>query len=245
MTSGTTPIRLLVVDDHNLFRRGLIALLAQDPRFSVVGEAADAVQAIIAVRQLQPDLVLLDNHMPGVTGIQAIGDIKSTHPGVRVLMLTVSENADDLAAGLRAGAEGYLLKTVDTQALCDSIQRVWEGDSVISPEMMGKLVHLLRQTEPAQAAVADGVPPPGPSYQVPVVPRVVEAHRDDPIHKLSPREAEILKLIARGDSNKHIARALDIAETTVKIHVQHILRKLNLSNRVHAAVYASERGIGT
>ncbi len=245
MTSGTTPIRLLVVDDHNLFRRGLIALLAQDPRFSVVGEAADAVQAIVAVRQLQPDLVLLDNHMPGVNGIQAIGDIKTSHPGVHVLMLTVSENAEDLAAGLRAGAEGYLLKTVDTQALCDSIQRVWEGDSVISPEMMGKLVHLLRQTEPSPTATgtAAEAPVPAASPQASVMPRVLEAHRDDPIHKLSPREAEILKLIARGDSNKHIARALDIAETTVKIHVQHILRKLNLSNRVHAAVYASERGI--
>lgn len=244
MTETRTPIRLLVVDDHNLFRRGLVALLAQDPRFSVVGEAADASHAIAAVRQLQPDLVLLDNHMPGVLGVHAIADLKSAHLGVRVVMLTVSENADDLAAGLRAGAEGYLLKTVDTQVLTDSIQRVWEGDSVISPEMMGKVVALLRQAPVPAAADA-----PAASAQPPMSApeggrrEVLLLSSDDPIHSLSPRETEILKRIAKGDSNKHIARALDIAETTVKIHVQHILRKLDLSNRVHAAVYATERGL--
>lgn len=140
----TPPIRLLVVDDHNLFRRGLIALLAQDARFEVVGEAADASQALQVLGQQRPDLVLLDNHMPGVLGVQAIADLKRAQPGVRVLMLTVSENVEDLAAGLRAGADGYLVKTINTDALCDSIQRVWDGDSVISPEMMGKLVGLLR-----------------------------------------------------------------------------------------------------
>jgi two-component system nitrate/nitrite response regulator NarL len=249
-----TAIRLLVVDDHKLFRRGLVALLAQDTRFRVVGEAEDAGQAIAAVRQLQPDLVLLDNHMPGVHGVHAIGDLKAAHPGVRIVMLTVSENADDLAAGLRAGAEGYLLKTVDTQDLCDSIVRVWEGDSVISPEMMGKLVRLLRHAEPAGAgpsvlaplsappAAAPSIPPSAPVMDAQIR-QTLSVDPDDPIHSLSPREKEILLLIAKGDSNKHIARALDIAETTVKIHVQHILRKLNMTNRVHAAVYATERGL--
>lgn len=246
MTQTGMPIRLLVVDDHNLFRRGLVALLAQDTRFRVVGEAADASQAITAVRQLTPDLVLLDNHMPGVLGIHAIADLKAAHPGVRVVMLTVSESADDLAAALRAGAEGYLLKTVDTQVLCDHIQRVWEGDSVISPEMMGKVVSLLRQAMPAAPAPGDAenasVPPSTPSEDVGRR-EVMLVSADDPIHSLSPRETEILKRIAKGDSNKHIARAFDIAETTVKIHVQHILRKLELTNRVHAAVYATERGV--
>ena len=222
-----TPIRLLVVDDHSLFRRGLIALLSQDERLQVVGEAGDANEAMSVARRTQPDLILLDNHLPGVRGVDAIADLKLTAEGARVLMLTVSEDVDDMAAGLRAGAEGYLLKTIHTEELCDSICRVWEGDSVVSPEMMGKLVGLLRQTPVDQGTLTETVP------KLPV---------DDPIHNLSPREQEILRLIARGDSNKHIARALDIAETTVKIHVQHILRKLHLSNRVHAAVYASERG---
>lgn len=242
MSEPHLPIRLLVVDDHNLFRRGLIALLAQDRRFSVVGEAGDAAQALIAVRQLQPDLVLLDNHMPGVHGVHAVADLKAAHPGLRVLMLTVSENVEDLAAGLRAGADGYLVKTVNTEALCDSILKVWEGDSVISPEMMGKLVGLLRRTSPAAAApnpAQPGATPPAAAAGDPLA----ALKPDDPIHTLSPRETEILKLIAKGESNKLIGRALGIAETTVKIHVQHILRKLNLSNRVHAAVYASERGL--
>lgn len=224
------PIRLLVVDDHNLFRRGLIALLAQDDRFVVAGEAGDASQAQHLASRLQPDLVLLDNHLPGVNGVDAIRGLKEAAPQARVVMLTVSENADDLAAGLRNGADGYLLKTIDTLELCDSIQRIWEGDSVISPEMMGKMVLLLRAAPASSTPAASAV-------------TVTTPAADDPIHSLSPRECDILRLIAKGDSNKHIARALDIAETTVKIHVQHILRKLKLSNRVHAAVYATERGV--
>ena len=233
------PIRLLVVDDHNLFRRGLVALLAHDRRFEVVGEAGDAGAAQASARKLQPDLILLDNHLPGVKGVDAISGLKEVAPQSRVLMLTVSEDEQDLAAGLRAGADGYLLKTIDTEALCDSIQKVWEGDSVVSPEMMGKLVALLRDGPPlAEASAASTT-----AMTAARSPAAVLVAHDDPIHTLSPREREILRLIARGDSNKHIARALDIAETTVKIHVQHILRKLNLSNRVHAAVYASERGV--
>ena len=230
-----TPIRLLVVDDHNLFRRGLIALLAQDRRFSVAGEAADAGEAQRSARLLQPDVILLDNHLPGVSGIDAIGGLKAAAPQARVVMLTVSENEEDLAAGLRAGADGYLLKTIDTDELANSIARIWDGDSVISPEMMSKLVGLLRAT-PSQAMAAAQ-----PEVHAPVAARARVAD-NDPIHSLSPREGEILRLIAHGASNKLIARELDIAETTVKIHVQHILRKLELSNRVHAAVYATERG---
>jgi two-component system, NarL family, nitrate/nitrite response regulator NarL len=240
MSTTELPIRLLVVDDHNLFRRGLIALLEQDARLQVVGEAGDANQALNVARRLQPDLILLDNHLPGVHGVDAIADLKQAVSGVRVLMLTVSENVDDMAAGLRAGADGYLLKTIHTEDLCESICKVWEGDSVVSPEMMGKLVGLLRQSPVAQAAAsASSVPDPGPR----ATPSVTLMGSEDPIHQLSPREREILALIAKGDSNKHIARALDIAETTVKIHVQHILRKLGLTNRVHAAVYATERGV--
>ena len=235
-TPENKPIRLLVVDDHSLFRRGLIALLAQDGRFEVVGEAGDANAAQTAARKLQPDLILLDNHMPGVQGVDAIAGLKEVAPQVRVMMLTVSENVQDMAAGLRTGADGYLLKTIHTEDLCDSICKVLDGDSVVSPEMMGKLVGLLRDvpTQPSAASV---------QAQPTAATSPVAVTADDPIHQLSPREREILALIAKGDSNKHIARALDIAETTVKIHVQHILRKLGLTNRVHAAVYATERGV--
>ncbi|GAA4422052.1 response regulator [Acidovorax lacteus] len=252
MTSANVaPIRLLVVDDHNLFRRGLIALLSQDARFAVVGEADDANAALAAAHKLQPDLILLDNHMPGVQGVDAIAGLKEMAPQVRILMLTVSENVQDMAAGLRAGADGYLLKTINTEDLCDSICRVWDGDSVVSPEMMGKLVGLLRQAPQVSAVAAkapDALQRPAPDVALSepgIAPMTALAVApDDPIHQLSPREREILRLIAKGDSNKLIARALDIAETTVKIHVQHILRKLGLANRVHAAVYATERGMG-
>ena len=237
--NDSQPIRLLVVDDHSLFRRGLIALLSQDERFEVVGEAGDANAAQLAAQKLQPDLILLDNHMPGVRGVDAIAGLKELAPQVRVLMLTVSENVEDMAAGLRQGADGYLLKTIHTEDLCDSICKVWEGDSVVSPEMMGKLVGLLRQPAAEQQAVKPVL--------MPVTPESASGHlaatQGDLIHQLSPREREILMLIARGNSNKHIARELDIAETTVKIHVQHILRKLSLTNRVHAAVYATEHGL--
>jgi len=229
-----TPIRLLVVDDHNLFRRGLISLLGLDQRFAIVGEAGDAGQAQRSAASLQPDVILLDNHLPGVSGIDAIAGLKEVAPAARIVMLTVSENEEDLAGGLRAGADGYLLKTIDTEDLANSIARIWEGDSVISPEMLGKLVGLLR------AAPSSAASPSQPGTLRSTIAAPIAS--DDPIHSLSPREGEILRLIARGAANKLIARELDIAETTVKIHVQHILRKLDLSNRVHAAVYATERG---
>jgi len=221
-------IELLVVDDHNLFRRGLIALLSQDERFHIMDEAGDIGEALRCVQRNRPDLILLDNHLPGVRGVDGIAALKDAAPGASVLMLTVSENEDDLAAALRAGADGYLLKTVESDHLCDSIVKVLAGESVVSPEMMTKLVTAFRSNAVAPAAAPAVIPPAARS------PRAVSG-----LDPLSSREREILALIARGDSNKVIARALDIAETTVKIHVQHILRKLQLTSRVQAAVYAA------
>ena len=215
------PIRVLVVDDHTLFRRGLIALLARDARFQVVAEAGDANEAHQRAAATQPDVILLDNHMPGVNGIDALAGFKASAPQARVLILTVSEDERDLAAALRGGARGYLLKTMDSEMLASAIQRTMAGESVVSPEMTSKLVSAF------QAGQGAAAPPPA-----------VDA---DPIHSLSPREREILALIAKGASNKEVARELNIAEATVKIHVQHILRKLNLSSRVQAAVYMAER----
>ena len=253
-----TSVRLLVVDDHNLFRRGLVGLLSSDQRFSVVGQAADAGTAQRLAESSDPDLILLDNHLPGVRGIDAIAALREAAPRARILMLTVSEDEDDLAQALRAGADGYLLKTIEIDALSDSILRVVAGDAVVSPEMLGKLVGVVRNaaaSAPAMAADLNGSsgavdaalpePPPVSSGQAaPPSGQAPPLAADDPIHSLSPREREILARIARGCSNKEIGRALDIAETTVKIHVQRILRKLALGNRVHAAVYASERGLG-
>lgn len=229
-------IQLLVVDDHSLFRRGLTTLLAQDGRFHVACEAGDIGEALRCVERQRPDLILLDNHLPGVRGVDAIPALRKAAPGTRILMLTVSENEADLVAALKAGADGYLLKTVESEHLCDAIVKVLGGESVVSPEMTTKLVAALRAHPSAEKPDAPaGIDLPGEG-------RPVEAPPSPPsneLSQLSTREREILMLIAKGDSNKGIARQLDIAETTVKIHVQHILRKLNLTSRVQAAVFAA------
>lgn len=226
------PIRLLVVDDHNLFRRGLIALLMRDARVVVTAEAGDAGEALKMAQMHQPDVILLDNHLPGVHGIEALPQLIAAAPGARVVMLTVSEDAEDLARALTQGAAGYLLKTIEGEELLDAIVRVRSGESVVSPDMTTKLIAAYRQAvSGAQDNAAEGVAPaatPAPSDA-----------GGEALRRLSPREHDILREIARGASNKEIARALDIAETTVKIHVQHILRKLNLNSRVQAAVFAA------
>ena len=222
---AAVPIRILVVDDHTLFRRGLTALLSRDAQFQIVGDAADAGQAQRRAHELQPDLILLDNHLPGVNGVDALPALREAAPRARILMLTVSEDENDLAIALRNGAHGYLLKTMEGEDLARSIRRAMRGEHVVALEMTGKLVAAYQAA--AAGAPADA-PPPAPS---------------NALSSLSPRELEILRGIAAGASNKEIARILAIAEATVKIHVQHILRKLDVSSRVHAAVMASENGL--
>ena len=217
-------VRVMVVDDHTLFRRGLKALLDADGRFEVVAEAGDASEAQRLAAAARPEVILLDNHLPGVTGVDALPGLREAAPGARVLMLTVSEDEADLAAALRGGASGYLLKTVDSEALASAILACRQGQSPVSPEMTGKLVAAL-QGGGGAAASGDAADPKAAL-----------------LASLSPREREILACIARGASNKEIARELAIAETTVKIHVQHILRKLGLGSRVQAAVFATEAG---
>lgn len=227
MTDTTpSPIRILVVDDHTLFRRGLTALLARDPHVTVVGDAGDAGEAQRRAKDLQPDLILLDNHLPGVNGVNALPALREAAPQARILMLTVSEDAADLAAALRGGAAGYLLKTIEGDALISAIQRAVQGESVIAPEMTSKLVAAYR----GAAAGAD-------------MPSQLALPPSSLLDALSPRERDILRGIAQGASNKEIAREHGIAETTVKIHVQHVLRKLDVSSRVHAAVIATENGL--
>ena len=219
-------IRILVVDDHTLFRRGLIALLSREPQFHIVGDAADAGEALRRAKELQPDLVLLDNHLPGVNGVDALPALREAAPAARIVMLTVSEDEQDLAAALKGGASGYLLKTIEGDALAQAIRRVMQGESTVAPEMTGKLIAAYRgASEPA-------VLQPNGSGEV------------SPRSQLSPRELDILRGIACGASNKEIARDLGIAETTVKIHVQHVLRKLDVGSRVNAAVIAAAHGLG-
>jgi two-component system nitrate/nitrite response regulator NarL len=214
-----SAIRVLLVDDHNLFRSGVKALLQRQSDFEVVGEAADSLQGVKRAGELRPDVVLLDLHMPGISGKDSVRQFLEASPESRVIMLTVSENADDLIDSLRAGASGYLLKNIETETLLDSIRRAADGDSVVSPQMTGKLVRGIQATRAA---------PP-------------EEERNG----LTSREREILTHLAKGQSNKEIARSLELAESTVKIHVQNILRKLNLSSRVQAAVYAIEKGLAS
>jgi len=219
------PIRILVVDDHTLFRRALTSLLRDAAGLQVVGDAGDAGEALRRAAELQPDVILLDNHLPGVLGINAIGSLHDAAPGARIIMLTVSEDEADLAAALRAGASGYLLKTMEGDALAEVIRRAMQGASAVAPEMTGKLVAAYRD--------AAGAAPAADTAAAPV----------SVLQQLSPREQDILRGIARGNSNKEIARTLGIAETTVKIHVQHVLRKLDVSSRVHAAVIATSNGL--
>ena len=238
------PVTLLVVDDHTLFRRGLIALLGQDDGLVVVGEAGDAAEALRLAPRLAPQVILLDNHLPGVKGVDAIRGLREASPTSRVLMLTVSEDAQDLATALRNGAQGYLLKTIDGDLLAQAIRRAARGEPVVSPELMDKLVAAFQsqgvldaaaEVSAAAAATAQARARSAPQSGA-------EPADANPVNTpLSPREEDVLREIARGASNKEIARTLDIAETTVKIHVQHILRKLSLTSRVQAAVYAADR----
>lgn len=212
--------RILLIDDHTLFRSGLKALLQRQQGFEVVGEAGNALEGIKRAKTLQPDVVLLDIHMPGMTGREAVSLVTDEAPDARVLMLTVSEDVDDLMQALRAGAHGYLLKNIETDFLVKSIRSAVEGESVMSAQMTSKLMKTVSEPASSNAAPAAGDK-----------------------ERLSPREREILGFLTRGASNKEIARSLDLAESTVKIHVQNILKKLNLLSRVQAAVYAVEHGL--
>lgn len=231
-TLDDAPIRILVVDDHTLFRRGVTALISRDPLLRVVGDAADAGQALRKAQELQPDVILLDNHLPGVNGVDAIPALLEAAPETCILVLTVSEDENDLLAALQGGASGYLLKNMEGDDLTAAVHRAFQGDSIVAPEMMSKLVAAYKGASSKSAS-------PVPIEQA----TAKSTPNESAMASLSPRELDVLRGIARGASNKEIAREFGIVETTVKIHVQHILRKLGVSSRVHAAVIASEYGV--
>ncbi len=206
-------IRVLIVDDHELFRRGVASLLTEREDMEVVGEASNGVEAVERARELMPDVVLMDIKMPEMDGLAATKQLKTEMPYVRIMMLTVSETDEDLFEAIKAGASGYLLKNVDPDALVASVAQVQRGEVPIAPTMAAKILREL--TTPSETS----------------------------LHALTARERQVLELLASGMANKEIAYRLEISENTVKNHLRNILEKLHLQNRVQAALYAVRMGL--
>ncbi len=207
-------IRVLVVDDHALFRRGLELVLASEPDIHVVGEARDGHEAVRLAAELEPDVVLMDVRMPGLGGIEATRRIRESQPATKVVMLTVSEDEADLFASIRSGATGYLLKEVAIEEVAEAIRAAARGHGLVSPSMAAKLLVEFNSISKRGEAGRGTAP------------------------RLTERELEVLRLVARGMSNRDIAAELVIAENTVKNHVRSILEKLQVRSRVEAAMYA-------
>ena len=217
---GTDSIRVLVADDHVLFRRGLEMVLQQEGDIDVVGEASDGAEAIQRAEQLLPDVILMDVRMPRTTGIEACLAIKERVPSSRIVMLTISDEETDLFEAVRAGANGYLLKDVPGEEIAAGIRAVHHGQSLISPSMASKLL--------AEFALISRRDADTPNPHAP---------------KLTDREVEVLRLVAHGKANREIGVALFISENTVKNHVRNILEKLQLHTRMEAAMYAVRQNI--
>jgi DNA-binding NarL/FixJ family response regulator len=212
-----TRVRLVVVDDHALFRAGLISLLNEMPEFQVVGEAGDGRMALEIVRRNRPDLLLLDVNMPGMSGVDVVRELRELplSEQCRVLMLTISKSEEDLLGAIAAGADGYLLKSADPDELRRAIQLVNQGMSVLSPQITRQVL---------KAAMA------GDQARIPE-------------SSLSSREMEVLVCLAQGRTTAQIAAELYISENTVKTHVRHILEKLEASNRAEAVSKATQMGL--
>ncbi len=214
-------VKVLVVDDHVLFRRGIAAVLAHQEGLEVVGEAADGLEAIEKAREITPDVILMDLNMPRCSGLEAIQALQAEMPQINILVLTVSEMETDLFAAVKFGATGYLLKKAEPEELISAILHIARGEVIVSPLMATKLLTEFKdltagaERKPAEKADAD----------------------------LSPREGEVLQLVAQGSTNKEIADSLFISENTVKTHLKNIMEKLHLANRSQAAAYAIKRGL--
>ncbi|CAM5420180.1 two-component system response regulator NarL [Thauera mechernichensis] len=205
--------RVLIVDDHPLFRKGLGQLLQMVPGFVLAGEAADGEEGLALSRQLKPDLILLDLNMRGMNGLEVLRGLRTARIESKVVMITVSDAGEDVVAALRAGVDGYLLKDMEPEAMMAALADVAAGRVVIPPQLNHLLAAALRSETRPQSVGAAG---------------------------LTEQETRILEKIAAGLSNKQIGRELDITEGTVKVHVKHVLRKLDLRSRVEAAVWAVE-----
>jgi DNA-binding NarL/FixJ family response regulator len=213
------PIKVMLVDDHVLFRKGVESLLTAHDDFEIVGEAGNGKEAVERAAECKPDIILMDIDMPICSGLDAVKLIKSEMPQVHIVMLTVSDDGRDLFNAIKNGAEGYLLKNLEPRDLYAMLHGVLRGEAPITGTMASKILAEFRQPQPA-----------------------IKRKRDAE-EGLSEREIEVLKLIVEGLSNKEIAKALSITENTVKVHVRTTLEKLHLNNRVQAAVYAVKEGL--
>lgn len=212
-------LRILLVDDHILFRKGVAAVISSHPDLQVVGEAGDGFEAIERARETVPDVILMDVNMPQCTGLEAAKFIKQEMPHVRIIMLTVSETDHDLFTAIKNGAEGYLLKNLEPSQLFEMLDCVRRGEAAVSGSLAAKILNEFRRPQ------KDSNSPSGT--------------RND----LTSRETQVLELIVQGQTNREIAAGLSIAEDTVKIHLRNILEKLHLQNRIQAAVYAVRQGL--
>jgi DNA-binding NarL/FixJ family response regulator len=215
-------VRVMVVDDHSLFRRGIVAVLDAADGLEVVGEAVDGLEAVARARELVPDVIVMDLNMPNCSGLEATQALQIDLPQVNILVLTVSEMEADLFAAIRYGARGYLLKKTDPDDLVAAIFNVAGGGAIVSPLMAASLLTEFKSISPGE-----NQPPAADS-----------AGGD-----VSPREHEVLQLVAQGSTNREIADALFISENTVKTHLRSIMEKLHLANRSQAAAYAARRGL--
>jgi DNA-binding NarL/FixJ family response regulator len=223
----TPPVRLLIVDDHDMIRWALRAMLADEPNLEVVGEAKDGHEALVLCRKLRPDLVLMDVSMPGMDGLEATRKIKDEHPEVVVMMVTAFEDPDYLLEAIKAGAAGYVLKHADRDQLIGAIQSVLAGESPLNQDLAMQLLRRLAKEDRRPT------PPPGKSG----------GNRGRHIGLLSPREMDVLTLLAAGKTNRRIAGDLYLSLSTVKGHIERIISKLEVSDRTQAAVKAVELGL--
>lgn len=212
-------LRILLVDDHVLFRKGVAALLARREEMQVVGEASDGLEAISAAREILPDVILMDISMPNCNGLDATRRIKREMPHVKIVILTVSDDDHDLFEAIKSGAQGYLLKDLEPYQLFDLLESISRGEAPLSGAIAAKI--LKEFTRPDKTSEKE--------------PELI----DD----LTAREISILQLVSEGKTNKEIASILFISENTVKIHLRNILEKLHLQNRIQAAVYAVRQGL--
>jgi two-component system, NarL family, response regulator LiaR len=222
---GAPPARLMVADDHDLVREGLCTLLGGEADLEVVGEARDGQEAIELCRELRPDLVLMDVRMPNFDGLEATRKIKEEMPEVSVVMVTMHENPDYLLEAVRAGAAGYVLKDAAGERLIEAVRRTLCGDSPLDEKLAMRLLRSLAG---------------GMAGEHQRRPRTSRPPSDE---GLTPREVEVLRLLAKGQTNPQIARNLEISRGTAKIHVQHVIAKLGVSDRTQAAVRALELGL--
>ena len=214
-------IKVLVVDDHALFRRGIISVLANEDSLEVVGEATDGMEAIKKAKEDNPDVILMDLNMPRCTGLEAVQALQTEMPQINVLVLTVSDKEADLFAAMKFGARGYILKNTQPEELVHAILHIAQGGVIVSPLMATKLLGEFREFEPG----------------------VEKAAVQEVDSSSSPREKEVLQQLAQGATNKQIADSLFISENTVKTHLRNIMEKLHLANRSQAAAYAVKKGL--